>query len=372
VTSDATANHVTVQLLLFVDDRPNALEMSSELQAFLASKIENSQAELQIVNVSEHPDLAEHFKVVMTPALIKASPLPRQTLTGKNIVIELQNQWLNWQVKVESNLSEQHHASSLSSDLNHSIQVLRLRDQIFQLNQAKLELEAQLRFKDRVISMLAHDLRNPLTAVTLALETVEIRGDVLSHAKKSELFQHARRQVKICNGMIADLLEASYSANSVLEIRFQQINLLQIWQSLTNDISLYEQIESKQQQLEVNIPTDLPAIFADEERIRQVLVNILENAIKYTPTGGKISVSAMHRTAQKLEVTIADTGVGIPTEMKEKIFEHCYRIQGDNQIKGYGIGLATCQQIIRAHYGQIWVDSPGKEGSCFHFTLPLY
>jgi two-component system, OmpR family, clock-associated histidine kinase SasA len=146
----------------------------------------------------------------------------------------------------------------------------------------------------------------------------------------------------------------------------------QIWQSVINDISLYDQIESNQQQLKVSIPTDLPSIFADEERIRQVFVNILENAIKYTPSGGKISVSAIHRTAQKLEVMIADSGVGIPSEMKEKIFEHRYRIQGNNQVKGYGIGLATCQQIIRAHYGQIWVDSPGKEGSCFHFTLPVY
>jgi two-component system, OmpR family, clock-associated histidine kinase SasA len=208
VTSDDIANYLTVQLLLFVDDRPNALEISSELQAFLASKIQNSQAELQIVNVSEHPDLAELFKVVMTPALIKTSPLPRQTLTGKNIIIELQNHWITWEAKVDPNLSD-HQASSLSNDLNHSIQVLRLRDQIFKLNQAKLELEAQLHFKNRVISMLAHDLRNPLTAVSLALETVEISGDKLSASKKSELFQHARRQVKICNGMIIDILEAS-------------------------------------------------------------------------------------------------------------------------------------------------------------------
>jgi two-component system, OmpR family, clock-associated histidine kinase SasA len=372
VTSDAITRYTVLQLLLFVDDRPNAVEISTEIQNFLADKLKNLQVELQIINVSEYPDLAEQYKVVMTPALIKTSPLPRKTLTGKNMIIELQNYWESWQVQVEPGLSELAQSSSLGSDLSHSSQLLRLQDQIFELNQIKVELDAQLRFKDRVISMLAHDLRNPLTAVSLALETVEISGDKLSAAKKSELFQHARRQVKISDGMIADILEASHSANSSLKIRLQSINIIQIWETVIKDISLHAQIEAKKQQLEVNIPFDLPSIFADEERIRQVLVNILENAIKYTPIGGKISVSAMHRTAQKLEVIVADTGVGIPHEMKVKIFEHRYRIQENNQAEGYGIGLATCQQIIRAHYGQIWVDSASKEGSCFHFTLPVY
>jgi two-component system, OmpR family, clock-associated histidine kinase SasA len=366
-----TAPSNSLQLLLFVDDRPNAIEISNELQAFLASKILNSSSELQVINVSEYPDLAEHFKVVMTPALIKTSPLPRQTLTGKNLIIELQNYWSSWHLQPDPKLAEVSQPSSLNQDLSHSSQLLRLKDQIFQLNQTKQELEAQLKFKDRIISMLAHDLRSPLTAVSLALETVEITGDKLSNEKKSELFQHARRQVKISNAMITDVLEASHSANSALEIRFQRTNLIQIWQKVIQDIFLYSQIEGKNQQLIVNIPSDLPTIFVDEERIRQVIVNILENAIKYTPNGGSISVSAMHRTSQKLEVMVTDSGVGIPSEMKEKIFEHRYRIQ-ENSAKGYGIGLATCQQIIRAHYGHIWMDSPGKEGSCFHFTLPVY
>ncbi|MDX1977989.1 MAG: histidine kinase [Pseudanabaenaceae cyanobacterium bins.68] len=364
VTSDDAA----LQLLLFVDDRPNALELSNELSNFLVKEQAKVAAELQIINVSEYPDLVEHFKVVMTPALIKTNPLPRQTITGKNIMAELQNYWDSWRHQVSSAAHSQ--VSSLNPDLSFSSQLLRLSDQIFQLNQAKQELEEQLRFKDRIISMLAHDLRNPLTAVSLALETVEISGDRLSAAKRQELFQHARRQVKISDSMIADILEASHHAS--LELRLQRTNLAQIWQNLISDFSLNHQLEAKQLSLEVNIPPDLPFIFADEERIRQVVINILENAIKYTPAGGKISVSALHRTAQKLEVMISDTGVGIPAEMKEKIFEHRYRIQANNHAAGYGIGLDTCQQIIRAHYGQIWVDASGKQGSCFHFTLPVY
>lgn len=366
VTSDGAA----LQLLLFVDDRPNALELSNDLSNFLAKEQAKIAAELQIINVSEYPDLVEHFKVVMTPALIKTNPLPRQTITGKNIMAELQNYWDSWLYQIAISSSNHGQVSSLNPDLSFSSQLLRLSDQIFQLNQAKQELEEQLRFKDRVISMLAHDLRNPLTAVSLALETVELSGDRLSPAKRQELFQHARRQVKISDSMIADILEASHHAS--LEIRLQRIHLTQIWQNLISDFSLAHQLEAKQLSLEVNIPSDLPFIFADQERIRQVLVNILENAIKYTPAGGRISVSALHRTTQKLEVMISDTGVGVPMEMKEKIFEHRYRVPANHEVSGYGIGLDTCQQIIRAHYGQIWVDSAGKQGSCFHFTLPVY
>jgi len=370
VISDV-ANLINLQLLLFVDDRSNAIEISKQLQAFLATKMVNSNSELQVIIVSEYPDLAEHFKVVITPALIKTSPPPHQTLTGKNLILELQNYWTSWQLQADP-IADTNQLSSLNSDLNYSSQLLQLKDQIFQLNQAQQELEAQLKFKNRIISMLAHDLRNPLTAISLALETIEITGDKLSTEKKLELFHHARRQVKISDAMITDVLEAAHSNNSVLEIRFQHTNLIQIWQKVIQDIFVYEQMEAKNQRLSVNIPTDLPSIFVDEERIRQVIVNILENAIKYTANGGSISVSAMHLTTQKLEVMVTDSGVGIPAEMKEKIFEYRYRIQENNQAKGYGIGLATCQQIIRAHYGQIWVDSPGKEGSCFHFTLPVH
>ena len=81
---------------------------------------------------------------------------------------------------------------------------------------------------------------------------------------------------------------------------------------------------------------------------------------------------ALHRTTQKVQVTIHDTGPGIPADNKEKIFEDSYRLQRDESKDGYGLGLALCQRIIRAHYGQIWVDSEPGNGSWFYFTLPVY
>jgi two-component system clock-associated histidine kinase SasA len=135
---------------------------------------------------------------------------------------------------------------------------------------------------------------------------------------------------------------------------------------------MQEQFQAKSQIVETDIPQDLPAVHADSELVRQVLINLLDNANKYTPKGGKIQVSMLHRTTQKVQVSVCDTGPGIPKENRDRIFENHFRLKRDQGKDGYGIGLSLCQRIIRAHYGRIWVDSSPKGGGCFHFTLPIY
>jgi len=135
---------------------------------------------------------------------------------------------------------------------------------------------------------------------------------------------------------------------------------------------LQQRLQEKQLSLTTELPNDLPTVYADGNQIKRVLINLLDNAIKYTPVGGQVSVVALHRTTQKVQVMVADTGPGIPRENRDKIFEESYRLQRDSAQEGYGLGLALCQRIIRAHYGQIWVDSVSGEGSAFYFTLPVF
>ena len=85
-----------------------------------------------------------------------------------------------------------------------------------------------------------------------------------------------------------------------------------------------------------------------------------------------IRISGLHRTTQKVQISVCDNGPGIPEENRDRIFEERFRLERDAHHEGYGIGLSLCQRIIRAHYGQVWVDSPPTGGSCFHFTLPVY
>jgi len=461
VSSEQSSNVDTpLQLLLFIDKRSSSREQLRQVRSELKELRESCDFELQIIDVTEQPYLAEYFRLVATPTLIKIHPEPRQSLAGSNLVSQLRHWWSQWQRSVEdylananqystdakppkqlmttlnqgqlievadtgetpktssdndkvrdvlNDLRDQPTASELAdqpsepadepleitdqndvtlSDLGpkpessvrfmaHSIEQIRLADEIFRLRREKEELQHQLQFKDQIISMLAHDLRNPLTATSIALETLEMgykSGDEstsrLSPTLMLQLLKHARTQTRAIDRMITDILQAARGTGAELQIRPQELNL----STLCLDVLTYleQRLKAKSLRVEKDIPSDLPTVLADEERIRQVLVNLLDNAIKYTPVGGTIQISALHRTTQKIQISVCDNGPGIPSENQELIFEEHYRLKRDEDKDGYGIGLSLCQRIIRAHYGRIWVDSSANQGSCFHFTLPVF
>jgi two-component system clock-associated histidine kinase SasA len=172
------------------------------------------------------------------------------------------------------------------------------------------------------------------------------------------------------NRLIADILQASKNLNTQFTVNHTQLYLQYLFHEVLEQY--WDQVEEKKLTLDTDLPQDVPPVYADEDLIRQVLVNLLDNAVKYTPEGGKITVSILHRTTQKVRVSICDTGPGIPEEKKDRIFESHVRLKRDEGQEGYGLGLSVCRKIITAHYGQIGVDSVLGQGSCFHFTLPIY
>ena len=126
-------------------------------------------------------------------------------------------------------------------------------------------------------------------------------------------------------------------------------------------------------EIRTDIPSDLPKVFADQRRMRQVLLNLLENALKYTGDGGHITLTMFHRTSQRVEVSVCDSGPGIPEEEQQRIFLDRVRLpQTSNQTTGYGVGLAVCRRIVEVHGGRIWVISKPDEGACFTFTVPIW
>ncbi len=383
-----TNPEVPLQILLFVDRRPNSREQIQQIRRFLKELSAEYPFELQVIDVGEQPYLAEHFRLVATPALVKIHPEPRQTLTGSNLIAQLKDSWQRWQRSAQDYLSQaidpEPEFSGISdaddeppkaSSLVYSTELLQLSDEIFRLKQEREELRAQLQFKDQIIAMLAHDLRNPLTAASLAIETLEIGHNAreasrLTTVLTTQLLKHARTQIRTIDRMITDILQAARGTSSELHIQPKQLDLGVLCEDVLQDLE--NRFKSKLQIIETDIPKDLPEVYADEERVRQVLMNILDNAAKYTPSDGKIHVSMLHRTAQKVQVSVCDNGPGVPKENRERIFEDHYRLQRDKAQDGYGIGLSLCQRIVRSHYGQIWVDSVSNQGSCFHFTLPVY
>ncbi|YAF95425.1 MAG: histidine kinase [Nodularia sp. CChRGM 3473] len=378
-----------LQLLLFVDGRPKSRQQVQRIRAYLKELQAEYNFELQIIDVGQQPYLAEHFKLVATPALIKIHPEPRQIIAGSNIIAQLKNWWTRWQMAVDAYLKLQedlqekiddNRVSSPKSTIRSvavSAELIKLSDEIFRLKQEKEKLQEQLQFKDRVIAMLAHDLRNPLTAAAIAIETLQSNYNIetgefqrLKPAMAVHLLKQARSQTKIIDRMIADLLQVGRGNDTELPITPQKLEIGTLCLDVLEE--LRDRYIAKSQQIETDIPKDLPNVYADPERLRQVLTNLLDNAIKYTPEGGKISIAGLHRTTQKVQFSIGDTGPGIPIENRDRIFENHFRLQRDEGIDGYGIGLCLCQRIIRAHYGQIWVDSAPNNGAWFHFTLPVY
>lgn len=365
---------VSLQLLLFIDERSSSQEHIQGIKAYLKALKDDYPFELQIVNVAEQPHLAEHFRLVATPALVKITPTPRQTIAGTNLVAQLEQSWPGWVESAKQEPEEEAESSTGSHSVTYSTELIRLSDEVFRLKQENQELNEQIKFKDQVLAMLAHDLRNPLTAASIALETLELTEQNPDPNKvekiKKQIFKQAQTQFRIMNRMITDILQTAKGKNAELQIQPQKVNL----QALGNEIleQFQDTFAGKSLNLKKDLPQDVPAAHADQELIRQVLVNLLDNAVKYTPEEGTIQLSILHRTSQKIQVTVCDDGPGIPPEQQEEIFEGHVRLKRDEAKEGYGLGLALCRQVIRAHYGQVWVDSDANRGSCFHFTLPVY
>ncbi len=382
-----TKSSCPFQLLLFVDRRPTSREQIQQVRKLLEELGSPARYDLQIIDVTEQPHLAEHFRLLTTPTLIKIAPDPRQMLVGGNFLTELRNCWPRWEQEQRSAVKvaplPDPRTSQTSQSLQDSIyevaaasELIQLSDEVFRLKQEKAELAAQLKYKDQVIAMLAHDLRNPLTAASIAMETLDRgfhpkEGQVtrLSPALITQVIRQARAQLRNINGMITDILQTAHGSNAELNIRPKPIELPTLCDEVLE--TLADRLAAKSIIIETDIPLDLPKVYIDEERIRQVLINLVDNAIKYTSDGGKIQLSALYRTTQKVQVSLCDTGLGIPEDQREAIFDDRVQLQRDQDQSGYGIGLSLCQRLIRAHYGQIWVDSVLGQGSCFHFTLPV-
>jgi two-component system clock-associated histidine kinase SasA len=370
-----TDKNNNLQLLLFVDNRHSSQKNIEQIKNYLHSLTADYYFQLEVLEISKHPHLVEHFKLVATPALVKVNPLPQHTLAGSNLTAQLQKCWYKWQESLENkNFYEFSSNDTTFQTCLPSVDLIHLQDELFQLKQEIDKLKQQIQFKDQMLTMLAHDLRSPLTAVSIALETIELAqnrdNSIENNPLYNKLFKQAKNQFFIMNKMIGDVLQSSKNIDGQLSIIPKKVDLTIISKEIIED--LYPKLREKNQHLIKEIPQDLPFIYADENLIRQVLINLLENAIKYSPYSAPIILSIIHKTSQKIQVSIIDEGSGIPDTEKEHIFKDHFRLKRDEQQDGYGMGLTLCRRVINAHYGQIWVDDNGNQGSCFRFTLPVY
>jgi signal transduction histidine kinase len=220
------------------------------------------------------------------------------------------------------------------------------------------------------ISMVSHELRNPLNTLNGFLKVVlQGRAGELNELQR-EFLGLADEQADALKGRITELLEFNRLEAGRLRLQLH-------WSSLADLLLMTSarfQVTAEQFGLTVTseVPDQIPELLIDGERIGQVVTNLVENAMKATPPGGAITVSAEVLEHEVL-VHVRDTGVGIPPEEQEKIFSRFYRVEHKSSKHGVhlGLGLSICQQIVEGHNGRIWVESVQGQGSCFSFSLPL-
>jgi NtrC-family two-component system sensor histidine kinase KinB len=216
-------------------------------------------------------------------------------------------------------------------------------------------------------SMVYHDLRGPLTTMHVSIHKL---AEVLQKHENPavlKMLQMGLRGTQRMQRMIDSLLDIQRmeEGNTILnrqpaEMHPVLLDAIQLVQPLAQEAN---------QTLELDI-TRLPVTMLDADMITRVAVNLIENAIKYTPDGGIIYLLATIKD-DVITVSVKDTGPGIPPDMLRQVFDKFSRVQHVGAPKGVGLGLAFCRLAVEAHGGKIWVDSDGKNGSCFNFTLPV-
>ena len=229
---------------------------------------------------------------------------------------------------------------------------------------AKLEqVEATRR---ELIGNVAHELRTPLASIKGSMEGL-LDGVLPAEAST---FQRIYREADRLQRLVDDLQELSRVEAGAFELHLRPVQVRDLVEATVARLGL--QFEEKGVALETDLPADLPPALADEDRIGQVLLNLVGNALQYTPSGGQVRVVARRQGAE-LRISVNDTGVGIAPEHLSLVFTRFYRIDKSRARAGggSGIGLTIAKYLVEAHGGRIWAESPGpNQGSTFAFTLP--
>ena len=225
--------------------------------------------------------------------------------------------------------------------------------------------------KTAFVSAVSHELRTPLTSIKGFVSTLlsDTEG-YFDLETRREFLQIIDQETDRLKRLIDDLLNLSrIESGRALEIRWKKFNLKEVADRVVEAQKTY----TDKHTLVVDVPEDIEVV-ADEDKVDQILTNLVNNAIKYSPDGGEVRVSARHVDDEWVEVAVSDQGIGIPPEKKDKVFDKFYRMEDETSKAkgGTGLGLYLVKHLVEAHGGKIWVESegiPGK-GSTFFFTLP--
>lgn len=270
---------------------------------------------------------------------------------------------LAFQVKGDDFLRKPVMQGELIVRIRSLMRLKRLQAEIQEERDSLLDLQAQ---REQLFHFIVHDLKNPLTTLQVGLELLEDREDTAPAAQMQ--LRRLRDTARGMGRMIQNILDIGRAEQLGLELRKTRIPL-ESWIP-----PLLKELEAQARSRSHAISWDCPAgleIEADQEFLRRLLLNLVENALKYSPTGSHTSVEA-RPSKRGIRLSVRDQGQGIPEPMRERIFEKFVRLEetGTGTRAGSGLGLAFCQLVAEAHDGRIWVEDNPSGGSIFVVELP--
>jgi PAS domain S-box-containing protein len=230
------------------------------------------------------------------------------------------------------------------------------------------------RMKSSFLSVVSHELRTPLHSIKGFVDIILMGKTGPISETQADFLRTVREQTTHLQNLINDLLEFSRLESGQVKLRLTELSLAEVAVAVMGKL---KPLADQGQVCLVNrIAADIPTIEADRLRIEQVLTNLLDNAIKFTPTSGTVTISAVDMGSE-IQVAVSDTGIGIPAGELERIFDRFYQVDSGSTrpYRGTGLGLTICKHIVEHHRGRIWAESPAAgedKGSTFYFVLPKH
>ena len=234
-----------------------------------------------------------------------------------------------------------------------------------QAEQSRIQIETE-RLRSSLLSAVSHDLRTPLAAIAGASSTLVERHDALNNQSRRELAESIYEETERLNRLVGNLLDMTRLEGGAMTIKRE-------WQPFEEIVGVALNRFARplrEYKVVTNVPADLPLLPLDDVLIQQVLMNLLENAVKFSPAGSTIELSAQAKSGE-VTVTVADEGAGFPAGVEQRIFEKFYRADQQQGRTGAGLGLAICRGIVQLHGGRIWAENRRTGGAAIHFVLPI-
>jgi PAS domain S-box-containing protein len=244
---------------------------------------------------------------------------------------------------------------SIFSDITHQVEVDRL--------------------KSEFVATVSHELRTPMTSIKGYVEILLMGAAGPVNDQQRRFLETVKTNTERLGVLVNDLLDISRIEAGRIRLAVEPLDMSQVVNEVLEDLQRRSKEENRSIQIVKRIPSNLPRVAADPERMRQIVENLIDNAYQYNYPDGKITI-AIHQVGKELHTDVIDTGVGIPLKEQNRVFERFFRGEGPLVlgVAGTGLGLSIVQNLVQMHQGRIWLSSSGVpgEGSQFSFSLPIY